>query len=145
MQEWPRSARPNVLRRRVDSVLKRILIADDTPAIRACLRCFLEQQPDWEICGEAVDGLDALRKARDLHPDLVVLDLSMPVMNGLEAARRLHELRPLLPVILFTSHSTPFLEKEAAAAGIPDVVSKDRSLIFLAAAIRKLFGSIDVH
>ena len=126
----------------LDSVLKRILIADDTPAIRVCLRRFLEQQPDWEVCGEAVDGLDALRKAGDLHPDLVVLDLSMPVMNGLEAARRLHESMPLLPVILFTSHCTPSLEKEAAAVGIPDVVSKDRSLVFLTATIQKLFGSI---
>lgn len=117
---------------------KRILIVDDHAAIRAGVRASLEQHPDWQVCGEAVNGLDGLHRARECCPDLVVLDVSMPVMDGLEAARHLRLTMPSVPVVLFTSHDSAQLQKYAAAAGIADVVSKDSSLVDLTTAIEKL-------
>lgn len=63
--------------------MKRILIVDDSPLIRRTLRTLLEQQTDWAVCGEAEDGRDGIEKAQRLHPDLIVIDLVMPVMNGI--------------------------------------------------------------
>jgi chemotaxis response regulator CheB len=67
-------------------VVKSILIVDDNPSVRHFLRSYLESQPGFQVCGEAVDGMDAIEKSRDLHPDLIVLDFAMPRMNGLDAA-----------------------------------------------------------
>jgi len=63
----------------------RILIADDHPAVRRSLRSMVQSRSDWDLCGEAADGLDALEKARELKPDVILLDISMPRMNGIEA------------------------------------------------------------
>jgi DNA-binding NarL/FixJ family response regulator len=86
----------------------------------------LEQQDGWEVCGEAADGREAIEKAKQLKPDLVVLDLSMPVMNGLEAARKLKSLYPCLPLLMFTNFASPQLTNEALSAGVSAVVSKDK-------------------
>ena len=77
---------------------KCILIVDDSALIRRMIHETLEQQDGWEVCGEAADGREAIEKAQQLKPDLIVLDLSMPVMNGLEAARVLKGLFPSLPL-----------------------------------------------
>ena len=100
------------------------MVVDDNPAIRRSLRSILEYNEDWEVCGEAGDGRDGVEKAQALHPDLIVLDLSMPVMNGLEAARILHQLMPEVPLILCSLHSDQILQKEASAAGVSSVFSK---------------------
>ena len=120
---------------------KRILVVDDNPAIRAVLRRILEFNDGWTVCGEAVDGRDGVDKAEALHPDLVVLDLSMPVMNGLEAARILHQTMPKLPVILCSLHSDELLQREAAAAGVTAVVSKAHNMETLINKAKQLLAS----
>src|ERR1700730_19122344 len=79
---------------------KSILIVDDSLPVRRMLRSFVEARTDFEVCGEAVNGLDAIEKARTLHPDLIVMDLSMPVMNGLEAETVLKAMLPEVPVVI---------------------------------------------
>jgi DNA-binding NarL/FixJ family response regulator len=102
-----------------------ILIVDDHAVIRRSLRQLFESRSGWEVCGEAVNGRDAIEKARELKPDLIVLDLSMPEMDGLQAARVLKSVMPEVPIILFTNFGQdPFIEREALAVGIRDVVSK---------------------
>ena len=76
------------------------------------------------MCGEAADGLEAIEMAQRLIPDVVLLDLSMPGMNGFEVARELKRITPLIPVLMFTSFKTPQLEQEALASGCNAVVSK---------------------
>jgi DNA-binding NarL/FixJ family response regulator len=101
-----------------------ILIVDDDPSIRRHIRSFLERETQYSVCGEAVDGLDAIEKARELHPDLIILDMSMPRMNGLQAARILRNMLNDVPIILFTLHAGAILFSEVEAAGISSVVSK---------------------
>lgn len=103
---------------------KCILLVDDSAVIRAATRHFLERQPGFLVCGEATDGLDALEKARHLHPDLIILDLAMPRMNGLDAARELRARMSSVPIILFTWFADAVLPRDAAAAGISAVISK---------------------
>jgi DNA-binding NarL/FixJ family response regulator len=106
---------------------KHILLVDDNPAVRKFLRNYLESEPGIEICGEACDGIDAVDKALTLGPDLVdlvVMDLSMPQMNGLEASRKLKEKLPGVPIVLFTSHSGVLTDSDAAGAGISAIISK---------------------
>jgi two-component system response regulator EvgA len=88
----------------------------------------------------AEDGAQAVKKAQELLPDLVVLDLAMPVMNGLEAARRLKALMPSLPLLMFTNNLGVIVEKEARAAGIDTVVSKSESPEQLLVHARALLG-----
>jgi DNA-binding NarL/FixJ family response regulator len=102
----------------------RILIVDDNTLVRAKLRQMLQQHPDWRVCGEAADGRDALDKVRACAPDLIVLDFRMPGMDGLETARRLGQLAPQVPILLFSMHMSPQLVNEARQAGIRGAVSK---------------------
>lgn len=103
----------------------RILIADDHPETRKAVRKILETHPGWEVCAEAGDGLEAVDKAASLRPDLVVLDFSMPQMNGLQAARTIHTAAPEIPLILFSIHATePHLIAECQSAGLRGVVPK---------------------
>jgi DNA-binding NarL/FixJ family response regulator len=119
-------------------VQKAILIADDNAGVRRAMRNMLESTGEWTICGEAANGRDAIEKAQELHPDLVVVDFSMPVMNGLEAARALKRARPGVPVVLFTIFKDRFLEAEAFAAGISVVVAKEEGVGALADHARLL-------
>jgi chemotaxis response regulator CheB len=80
---------------------KRILIVDDLPQMRKLIRDYLEEEKEFLVCGEAIDGFDAIDKARTLKPDLIILDASMPRMNGIEAAPKLKKLLPETPIILF--------------------------------------------
>lgn len=103
---------------------KCILIADDSEPIRCVTRLFLERETEFEVCGEAVDGVDALEKACQLRPDLIILDLQMPRMNGLEAARELRAMRMSAPIILFTLYGDVVRPEDALAAGVSAVVPK---------------------
>jgi|SRR4029077_9682275 CheY-like chemotaxis protein len=85
------------------------------------------EQRDWKV-EEARNGREAIEKAEESKPDLIVLDLAMPVMNGLEAAPVLRPMLPTVPIILFTLYADKFLEREAISAGITVVVSKDAAL-----------------
>src|SRR6266853_1654664 len=103
---------------------KSILIVDDSPQIRKLVRTYFDRQTDVQICGEAVDGLDAIEKATELHPDLIILDESMPRMDGLQAARILHSMAIGSPIILFTLHAETISSEDASEAGIASIVSK---------------------
>ncbi len=106
----------------------RILIVDDSYAIRHSLRGFIERSTDWQVCGEAENGRIALQKVTELHPNLVILDLSMPVMNGLEAARQITRLAPSVAMVMFTMHVSAQLREDAQAAGIREVISKSEGI-----------------
>lgn len=103
---------------------KSILIVDDSERVRASIRHFLEGHPELKVCGEAVDGLDALEKALQLSPDLIILDLQMPGMDGLQAARELRTMEISVPIILFTMYAEAVPLQDAVAAGVNAVVSK---------------------
>jgi DNA-binding NarL/FixJ family response regulator len=102
-----------------------ILIADDSAAIRQLIRRYLELHSDWYVCGEAADGVTAIESVRQLKPDAVVLDFSMPRMNGLDAAQEIASIAPNTRVVLFTSHDSRILRICAAAVGIKAVIAKD--------------------
>ena len=101
-----------------------ILIVDDSAVIRHSIRSCIEENTDWRVCGEAENGEVAVEKVKELHPDSVVLDLQMPVMNGLEAARQINTLAPDTAMVMFTLHDSEQLWKVAQAAGVRDVLSK---------------------
>ena len=103
---------------------KNILIVDDSELIRVATRHFLESQSGFKVCGEAVDGIDALEKASHLNPDLIILDIAMPRMNGLQTARELRARMHRVPIILFTWYADAVQPEDAAAAGISAVISK---------------------
>jgi len=115
----------------------RILIVDDSSMIRHLVRQRFEAEPGWQI-SEAGNGLEAIEMAKQSHPDLIVLDLSMPVMNGLEVAQILHKLMPCIPIIMFTSFITHNLEQEAVAAGVRRVMVKGGPLTELVRCIYSL-------
>jgi len=116
----------------------RILIVDDSPLVRKLLRKCFDSEPGLEICGEAGDGKEAIEKAKECHPDLILLDLSMPVMNGLEAAKVLNESMPSVPLIMFTNYNTTNLAEEAVAVGISKVIVKTDPLGDLITCVRSL-------
>ncbi len=122
----------------------RILIVDDNAAIRQSLRSSIERREDLQVCGEAENGERAVVQVKELIPDLVILDLQMPVMNGLDAARRIAQIAPRLPMLMFTMYSNEYLVTEARAAGIKDVFSKSAGVSDgLISAIQKILGSED--
>ena len=116
---------------------KRILIVDDNAVVRSLVRRLFESQSDFEISGEAENGRDAIDKAEKLKPDLIILDLVMPVMTGLDAAPLLKQLLPDVLIILFTQQEGSEVERLAQAAGIDAVVSKSQvaSELFLKAQV----------
>ena len=115
----------------------RVLIVDDSPALRRALRLHLERHPELEVCGEAENGRAAIEKVGQLKPDFVILDFSMPVMDGLEAARHIATLAPRVPMLMFTSFISNHVIEEAYKAGIARVVSKNK-IEELAAVIESL-------
>jgi DNA-binding NarL/FixJ family response regulator len=105
-------------------MLTRFLIVDDSDLVRRSLRMVLQANPDWEICGEAADGVSAVEMFKELRPNIVILDFQMPGINGIETARRMAEIAPAIPVVLFTQHASADLERHALEVGIRSVVSK---------------------
>lgn len=104
--------------------MPRILIADDHSHIRSMLKVTLEAHAGWDVCAEATNGSEAVQKAAELKPDLIILDLSMPVMGGLQAASQILSVSPNLPIVLFTNHVYSTLASEARKIGIRRVVNK---------------------
>ena len=113
-----------------------ILLVDDNSAVRRALRSVIESQTNWQVAGEAENGLEGIEKFLELHPDVVILDLSMPVMNGMDAARRIRELSPDVRILLFTMHAYSYLLEDARRIGINDVVSKADDASRLLRAVR---------
>ena len=106
---------------------KRILIADDHEMLRRGVRTMLESETDWEVCGDAVDGKDAVEKVAALNPDLVILDINMPVLNGLAAARQILRDRPRTKILVFTVHESDQTLKEIRASGAHGYLPKSRA------------------
>lgn len=104
--------------------LKSVLIVDDSAVVRHGLCELFKRESDFEVCGEAENGKEAIAKAQALHPDLIVLDLSMPVMNGFDAARALKRLMPTVPLIMYSAFGDKVAESQARLIGISEVVSK---------------------
>jgi DNA-binding NarL/FixJ family response regulator len=104
--------------------MTRILIADDSPPIRRGLRTLLGLNSDWQVCGEAVDGADAVEKARLLAPDIILMDFSMPQMDGVQAALEIAKSGGDIPILLFTLNLSPQLMELARKAGLRGAISK---------------------
>ena len=116
---------------------KTILIVDDNAYIRLGLYELFKRESDFEVCGEAENGKEAIAKALDLHPDLIVLDLLMPVMNGLDAARQLKRLMPDVPLIMYSLFGD-IVEEQARLAGISELISKSQPAAILIKKARSL-------
>jgi DNA-binding NarL/FixJ family response regulator len=97
--------------------MPRILIADENAMVRRCVHEVLEDETGWEVCGEAATGRDAVRMAEDLKPDVVVLDVSVPEINGLEAAARIHKRFPETEILILSMYDAPELMEAALASG----------------------------
>lgn len=114
----------------------RILIVDDHEIVREGLRSFLvKSRPDWDICGEATDGEQAIQFTRELKPDLVILDITMPRMSGLETSSRMRKARLTIPVLIFTTHDSERLATEVRQAGAQGYVLKSQAVRHLVQAI----------
>lgn len=122
--------------------MRSVLVVDDNPAIRKAVCELFTRDGDFEVCGQAGNGREAVEKAQLLQPALIVTDLSMPLMNGLEATRILKELMPAVPVILYSAHIDSFVEKEAVAAGASAVVNKSDDVGVLIGKARELLDEI---
>ena len=120
--------------------MKTILIADDNALVRRALRLLFEEQ-GWEVCGEAADGKEAIRKAQELRPDIAVLDLSMPMMNGLNVGRILKRNIPEIRMVLFTSFGDLVTPTEVSLSGFSALVHKGDAGK-LVGEIQKLLDSI---
>jgi two-component system nitrate/nitrite response regulator NarL len=117
---------------------KRILLVDDNALTRGLVRFSIESRPGFEVCGEAVDGVEGIEKGRELKPDLIVLDFLMPRLNGLQVALILHEIVPNTPIILFTFYKDAIPRDMAQAAGVASILSKTDQLAMLADEVQRL-------
>lgn len=118
-----------------------VLIVDDNARIRQSLRSTIEHDLKWQVCGEAANGAEGVSAAAQLKPDVVVLDLSMPVMNGIEAARELKKLLPAAHLLLFASFATPTLEEAARDVGIEAFVAKSEGAVQLLDNLRRMVSA----
>jgi DNA-binding NarL/FixJ family response regulator len=104
--------------------LVRILLVDDNPTVRYYLKSILEQQASWRVCGEARSGEEALRSVREDPPDLIVLDYQMPDLNGVDVAKKIHQLFPEIPILMVTLHLSSQLAELARLAGVRGACAK---------------------
>jgi DNA-binding NarL/FixJ family response regulator len=102
----------------------RILVVDDSQLMRRCLRTLLEQRDAWKVCCEASNGKEAIEKAKQASPDVIVLDFQMPEMNGLDAAKEIRRQSPEVPILMVTLHVSPQLEDQAKRVGIRGACNK---------------------
>jgi DNA-binding NarL/FixJ family response regulator len=116
----------------------RILIADDHDVMREGTRAIIERQPGWEVCGVAATGREAVEQALALEPDIVVMDMTMPELNGLDAAQQIRRRLPKTEIIIFTAHQTDELIREVFEAGAKSFIFKSEAHHFLVEAIRSL-------
>jgi two-component system response regulator NreC len=124
----------------------RILLADDHAVLRAGLRLLLNSQPDFEVVGEASSGIEAWALAEDLHPDLILLDLSMPGLGGLDALPQLRRRAPQARILILTMHDDPQYLRQALKSGAAGYVLKKAADVELLSAVRAVLrGEVYVH
>ena len=116
----------------------RILLADDHELLRQGLRTLIEHQSGWQVCGEATTGREAVAKARELEPDIVVMDFTMPELNGMEATRQIRAALPRTQVLILTMHESEELVREVLAAGARGYVLKSDAGRVLVDALKAL-------
>lgn len=116
----------------------KILIADDHEIVRQGIRRVLEAKPEWEICGEAANGQEAVRMAQELTPDVIIMDITMPVMSGFEAAEEISRLPIGSRVLFFTMHDTGSMAGSLRRSGVQGYVVKTRAAQDLIRALEKL-------
>lgn len=119
----------------------KILIADDKRHIRRELRHLIEAHQGWNVCTEAEDGVQAVNRAKQFKPDLVILDLAMPELNGFEAAGQISKALPGVPILMLTLYASPLVEKEAEKVGVQRVISKSTAYM-LVPAIEEAFAQV---
>lgn len=117
---------------------KTVLIVDDSIFVRQALREIFARETDFEVCGEAKNGKEAIERAQQLRPDLIVLDLSMPIMDGLGAARALKRLMPTVPLVIYSAFGDRSAQQQGQLIGISDVVSKFEPVSVLIGKVRDL-------
>ena len=118
----------------------RILIADDHDIVRRGVKALLQSHPSWQICGEAITGREAVTKAEELKPDIVILDISMPDLNGVEAARRIRKVSTNTEVLILSMHYSDQLIHEIVDAGVRGYIVKsdsDRDLVIAVETLAK--------
>ena len=120
-------------------MLKRVLIADDNVYVRDVIRTFLHDQSEIEVCGEAADGVETIEKTRELKPDLVLLDLSMPNLNGAEAALVLKNTMSDVRIIMFTMYSSKLSSSLRSTLGVDAVLPKPEGMGHLVESINAVF------
>ena len=116
----------------------RILIADDHDVMREGTRAVIEREEGWEVCGLANTGREAVAQARKLKPDVVIMDMTMPELNGLDAAVQIKRLLPKTEILMFTGHETDNLIRDAFEAGVKSFIFKTEAHHFLVEAIESL-------
>ena len=116
----------------------RILIADDHDVMRQGTQFVVEQHPGWEVCGVASTGREAVTKAAELQPDIVIMDMTMPDLNGLDAAVQIRRCAPKIEILMFTGHATEQLIREVFEAGVKSFISKAEAHTHLVDAIESL-------
>jgi DNA-binding NarL/FixJ family response regulator len=121
--------------------MTRILIADDHEGMRKTLRSLLESRADFMICGEAADGIEAINKTKEMEPDLLVLDISMPNVDGLEAARVIRKFFPAIRILILSVHRSSQILKEAQKIGVNRFVEKSENGKFLLKAIDEVLNN----
>jgi two-component system response regulator NreC len=116
----------------------RILIADDHEVVREGARALIEHEPGWEVCGVAVNGREAVESANKLKPDIVILDMTMPELDGLEALRQIKRASPNTEVVIFSAHHSEQLIEQLFEAGAKSYIQKSDAGRYLLAAIKAL-------
>jgi len=117
----------------------RILIADDHEIVRKGVCSILESRKNIEICGEASNGQEAVQNAFQLHPDLVILDVTMPVLDGFTAAKQIKEILPHVPILMLSMHDGNDVVREAQLAGVQGFVTKSEAANILLTAVDAIF------
>ena len=115
--------------------MARILIAEDRESMRKALKALLLTRPHWQVCGEAEDGSVAIKKASQLHPDLIVMDFRMHDLDGLRAANEIFRSTPSVPIVMYTMYKNEELETMAKLVGIRRVIGKEEGALTLLKAI----------